>query len=553
MTTPTSTASADPSAVSPTEDAWDAHWAEPAFADRTLGQILDTRAAEHPHDTFLITEEGTLTYRELADRVARVSGGLAALGVGQGDAVLVMLPSGADFVVTWFAAARIGAVQVPVNTAYRGMLLEHVVATSGAAVAIVAAEHRGLFDLSRAPYDGLRHVVVQPGDRTEDGPAPDIQLADLERHGTAPVPDIHPTDPAAILFSSGTTGPSKGILLSHHYFWFHADRSARRGQVRPDERFYTCLPLFHANAQVLSVTAALVTGTAVVLDRRFSASGFWDRLRATGATRFNYIGGMIPILMKQPPTERDHEHRVRYGIGAAAPADQLEAFEDRFGLTLVENYGQTENCVALANALDDRRVGSVGKAICGFEVAVVDDDDHPVGPDVVGELVFRPQSPHIMMSGYHDMPDAMVAATRNLWFHTGDYVRRDADGFHYFVDRKKDAIRRRGENISAYEVELVVDSHPDVLESAAIAVPSDVGEDEVMVVVVPRTGSGLDPLDLVRHCEDRMPYFAVPRYVDVRDELPKTPTHRVEKYRLREDGVTPTTWDRETSGHVVRR
>ena len=465
-----------------------------------------------------------------------------------------MLASGADFVVTWFAASRLGAVQVPVNTAYRGMLLEHVVATSGARVAVVGDEHRAHFDLDRAPYDALRHLVLQEGSGTTDGLGGRVlPLAALERHGAVPLADVHPTDPAAILFSSGTTGPSKGILLSHHYFWFHADRSARRGEVRPDERYYTCLPLFHANAQVLSVTAALVTGTTVVLDARFTASGFWDRMRQSGATRFNYIGGMIPILMKQPVSDQDREHAVRHGIGAAAPADQLEAFERRFGVTLVENYGQTENCVALANALDDRRVGSVGKPICGFDVDVVDDDDLPVGPDVVGELVFRPQSPHVMMSGYHGMPDAMVGATRNLWFHTGDYVRRDVDGFYYFVDRKKDAIRRRGENISAYEVELVVDSHPGVLESAAIAVPSEVGEDEVMVVLVPRPGAQVDPLDLVRYCEDRMPYFAVPRFVDVRAELPKTPTHRVEKYRLREDGVTPTTWDRETSGHVLRR
>lgn len=510
--------------------------------DCTLGRLLERRAAERPDHPFLVDGDETWTYARTAERVARVAAGLRALGVGPGDAVLLMLPNGADLVALWLACARIGAVEVPVNTAYRGLLLEHVVANSGARVAVVDAGHAPLFDRGRAPFDGLAQLLVAPGD-----------LSGLEAAGSAPVAAVDPADTAAILYSSGTTGPSKGVLLSHHYFWFHGDRSARRAGVTADERFYTCLPLFHANAQVLTVTAALVHGATAVVDGRFSASRFWDRLRATGATRFTYIGGMIPILMKQPPDARDREHAVRFGIGAAAPAEQFEAFEERFGVTLVENYGQTENCVALANPLDDRRVGSVGKPICGFDVDLVDGDDRPVGPGVTGELVFRPREPHIMTSGYHAMPEATVAATRNLWFHTGDLLRRDDDGFYYFVDRKKDAIRRRGENISAYEVELVVDSHPGVLESAAVAVPSDVGEDEVMVVVVPRAGAAVDPLDLVRHCADRMPYFAVPRYVDVRAALPKTPTHRVEKYRLRQEGVTATTWDRELSGYELRR
>lgn len=522
-------------------------------SDRTLGRLLRLRVDDSPDHPFLITGGRSWTYAQIEERSGRVSAGLRSLGVTSGDAVLVMLPNGSEFVTVWFGCGRIGAVQVPVNTAYRGMLLEHVIANSGARVVVLAEEYLDRFDFDRAPFDQIEHVVVRSA--TEAAPNNDRirDMSLLETAGTEPMAPVAPTDTAAILYSSGTTGPSKGVLLSHHYFWFHAERAARRGGITADERLYTCLPLFHANAQVLSVTAALVRGATVVVDDRFSASRFWDRMRESGATRFNYIGGMIPILMKQPPGPLDLDHGVRFGVGAAAPADQHVEFERRFGLTLIENYGQTENCVALANSLDDRRVGSAGKPICGFDVDIVDDDDAPVGVGRTGELVFRPQHPNIMMSGYHAMPEAMVEASRNLWFHTGDLMRRDADGFHYFIDRKKDAIRRRGENISAYEVELVVDSHPGVLESAAIAVPSDIGEDEVMVVVVPREGALVDPLELVRHCEDRMPYFAVPRYVDVRVDLPKTPTHRVEKYRLREAGVTPTTWDRDLSGHELRR
>jgi crotonobetaine/carnitine-CoA ligase len=519
-------------------------------ARRTLTEALAGAVAAHPERVFLVTDGLEWTYATFELRVAQIAAALRDRGVTAGSRVLLMLPNGSDFVVTWFACARLNAVQVPVNTAYKGLLLEHVVDNSRARVAVVAPEYVERFDRSATPFDVIEHLITTGESRDV---APTLaSVVDLNRPGLEAM-HADPSDPSAILYSSGTTGPSKGILLSHHYFWFHAHRIRLQTHVQPGDRLYTCLPLFHANAQVLSVAAALVSGATVVIDDRFSASRFWDRMRETGATRFNYIGGMIPILMKQPPTDQDRDHQVRIALGAAAPTELYEAFQDRFGLRLVESYGQTENCVALTNPADATRVGSVGLPVCGFDVDVVDDQDRPVPVDAPGELVFRPRYPNIMIDGYHRMPDAMVEATRNLWFHTGDLMRRDADGYFYFIDRKKDAIRRRGENISAYEVELVVNSHPAVLESAAYAVPSDVGEDEVMVAVVLKPGETLDPLDLIKHCEPRMPYFAVPRYVDIRSELPKTPTHRVEKYRLREAGVQASTWDREATGYQLKR
>jgi crotonobetaine/carnitine-CoA ligase len=517
---------------------------------RTLDAVFADRVAAHPDNEFLTVGSQVWTYAQFRAWSSKVAAGLQSLGVQRGDRVLVMLPNCAEFVAVWLACAQIGAVEVPVNTAYKGMVLEHIVSNSGAEVAIIADEYLDRFPLDVEPFTALRHVVTW-----NDRGVADIGVhwSELEAVREPERVDVKHTDELAILYSSGTTGLSKGILLSHNYFWFSGMRNAAHTRIQQTDRLYTCLPLFHANAQCLTVMSGLVSGASIILDARFSASTFWKRMRHVRATRFNYIGGMIPILMKQPASELDRHHVVQFALGAAAPADQFDEFEKRFGVTLLESYGQTENCVALANPLEDRRVGSVGKAICGYDVELFDDNDMPVAVGQTGELVFRPRHPDIMMDGYHQMPQATLAASRNLWFHSGDLLRRDSDGYFYYVDRKKDAIRRRGENISAYEVELVVNAHPDVVESAAVAVPSEVGEDEVMIFVVRKPGSQVSEVDLIAYCDSRMPYFAVPRYVTFRESLPKTPTHRVEKYRLRAEGLPPGTWDRERAGFQLTR
>lgn len=524
---------------------------------RTLGEMLSARSAEHPDREFLVMGDYSWSYREFDEWVTKVAGGLMALGLSKGDKLAIMLPNCPEFMAIWFACARIGVIEVPINTAYRGPLLRHLIEDSDAKAAVVDVAFLDRFEHEQVGFGQLQHIVLRSHATPTpswDGSIPTSRFTDLENVALE-VPDdaMRPTDTMAILYSSGTTGASKGIVLSHNYFWFGGTRSAENGRITAGNRLYTCLPLFHANAQLCTVLPALAAGATVIIDDRFSASSFWTRLRESGATSFAYIGGMIPILMKQPPSPDDRNHDVQRASGGAAPRDLHRAFEERFGLTIVEGYGQTENCVALSNPIDAPRIGSVGKAICGYDLDVVDEDDEPVGPNRTGELVFRPQQPFIMMDGYYKRPEATLEASRNLWFHTGDLMWKDEDGYFYFVDRKKDALRRRGENISAHEVEMVVNSHPAVLESAAIAVPSEVGEDDVMVCVVLREGAELDPLELIKHCEQLMSYFAVPRYVDFRSELPKTPTLRVEKYRLRQQGVTPTTWDLETTGYTLTR
>jgi crotonobetaine/carnitine-CoA ligase len=525
----------------------------PTSHDRTLGAILRNAAAAYPDRTYVVFPDGSWTYAQFDALVDRVAAGLRARGLGKGSKLAIMLPNCVEFLALWFACARIGAVEVPVNTSFRGPLLKHVLHHSDAQALVVAAHLVEHVEAIADGVPGLQTVAVWGGEVVTG--ARHIAYADLVvEPGDAPAEDVSADDPVAIIFTSGTTGPSKGALLSHNYFWWFAERSwALRGEMRASERLYTCLPLFHANAQVLNAVTAMLRGQTAVIDTHFTASGFWQRLRDFGATQFNYIGGMIPILMKQPPTGRDREHEVRVALGAAAPKELWPAFEERFGIRVLECYGQTEDCVVTCNTLDAARVGSIGRAAWGYEMQVVDDDDRPVADGTVGEFVVRPTVPGVLMLGYYKMPMETLQVFRNLWFHTGDFGSRDADGYFWFKDRKKDAIRRRGENISAYEVEMVVNEHPAVLESAVYAVPSDVGEDDVMVSLVLQPGEALAPADLLRHCEPRLAYFAMPRYVDIRAELPKTPTHRVEKYRLRQQGITPGTWDRERAGYQLSR
>ncbi|SHI01254.1 AMP-binding protein [Marivita hallyeonensis] len=528
----------------------------PEEAERTLGGALRSRAEAHPDKVALRFKADSWSYAALDAWVDRMATGLLEQGLAKGDMTALMLPNDPVFVALMFGCGRAGIVEVPINVAYKGQILRHLLTNSGAKLAVMAHEFLPRLAEIADELPELEKVVVWPA---LDGTEPDLpfdvlsfDVLDQDR-GACPDQGVKPQDPLGIMYTSGTTGPSKGAVFSHNYLWWHGDRARTLRGVTADDVLYTCLPMFHANAQGITVMPAILAGATAVVDDKFTASGFWDRMRHYGTTQFNYIGGIIPILMKQPTSPADRDHSVRLALGAAAPKDQWTDFEERFGIQLFEVYGQSEDGVATANTPGDMKIGSIGKPIWGFEMQVVGDDDLPVADDTIGEFVVRPQFPDIMMQEYYRMPEATLEAFKNLWFHTGDYGWRDADGFFYFHDRKKDAMRRRGENISAFEVEQAVNGHPAVLESAAFAVPSDVGEDEVMVALILKDDAALDEIEFMEYCQKQMPYFAVPRYVDVRAEFPKTPTFRVEKYKLRAEGVTPTTWDREQAGFVLSR
>jgi crotonobetaine/carnitine-CoA ligase len=359
------------------------------------------------------------------------------------------------------------------------------------------------------------------------------------------------------MYTSGTTGPSKGVLCSHAQEQTGGLFMAEQMGYRESDVLYTCLPLFHANALRITVNAALNAGATVALARRFSARQFWNDIRVSGATQFNALGAMANIILRQPASASDTDHKVRLcNIVPALPAEIAQEFSQRFGVPLTSLYGSTEACCPVfAVDVPAEKGPSCGRLAHPFEMRVVDDDDFELPHGEVGELLIRSGQPWHMFQGYFDMPAETLATLRNGWFHSGDRGYRDEDGFFYFVDRKKESIRRRGENISSYEVELGISQHPAVLEVAVVPYPSDLGEDDVLAFVVRRDGATVREEELVTFCEGRMAKFMVPRYVCFIEAIPKTPSEKVEKYKLRQqaEGNPDQLWDRLAYSHPGQR
>ncbi|WP_141578971.1 AMP-binding protein [Actinomadura sp. WMMA1423] len=518
-----------------------------------LGDVLRSQAQVHRRQTFLRFREGEISYGEVdaaADRLARA---FSAAGIARGDHVGVMLPNCADFVHVIFALARLGAVAVPINIAYRGELLRHVLDSSDSGWLIVDGPYaERLVEIAdRLPK--LERVVVRgaadAGVLLDRLGKPARDMSALPADGSGPVrAEVAFSDMQAIMYTSGTTGPSKGAMVPHALALTCAydslDFLDRWGKT-----VYCPLPLFHAAALWDGMLSALLGGGSIAIVERFSASRFWEDVRRFDAQVCMSVFSMIPILLNRPPTSRDRDHRLETFYMGKSNLD--EPLRERFGVRSVETYTSTEAGIATGSPYGEWRVGSCGQAHEErFQVAVVDECDREVGPGEPGELVLRPKQPFVLTTGYYGNWEATTHCFRNMWFHTGDRVWRDDDGYFYFLDRMKDAIRRRGENISAFDLETEINRHPAVLECAAIGVPSELEDEDIKVSVVVQPDTGLDPEELVAYCEERLPRSMVPRYVEFIDALPRTPTDKVAKYKLRaqgDGGITPTTWDREAS------
>jgi crotonobetaine/carnitine-CoA ligase len=448
---------------------------------------------------------------------------------------------------------RAGVVEVPLNVGLRGDLLAYVLNQAECKAIVIQDEWLPRLDAVAPSLETVRHAIV-----VGEGEAAGIATIGFREILTAddapPAVEVAPWDRSVILFTSGTTGPSKGVVLTHNANLVAAAATARLMQYREDDTLFTAFPLFHVNAKYTSVLCSMVLdGGSLVMHDRFSASRFWDICRMEDVNAFNFMGALVMMLQKQPEREDDADNPVRVAYGAPAPVAVLHEFERRFGVELIEVFGSTELAACLEQSPGARRIGSCGRPAPHFQVEIHGEHDNPLGPGVEGEFVVRPREPHVMIEEYYRMPEATLKAFRNFWFHTGDRGRTDEDGWFYFVDRMKDAIRRRGENISTWEVEQVLNDHEAVEESAVVGVPSELTEEEVLAIVKLKDGQELAPEQLLDFSQQRLPHFAVPRYVRFVDELPKNPQQRIQKFVLRDEGLTADTWDRESVGYTVRR
>ncbi len=539
-------------------------WRRFAGEGLTIPAVLDAQAAERPDQTALYVAGVPLSYGSLAERSASAANALAQLGVGPGDRVAIFMVTSPEWVVAWFGLSRLGAVTVPVNTAYRGQFLARQLRDCGATM--IAADAALLDQVLgvAAEVPSLRTVLVGEGDDGDgDGWRARAQVAghlafesiacldaaDSHRPGSA----ARWNQPGAIFYTSGTTGPSKGALATQHYLLSAAQTMVDCWKLQPEEAVYAPLPLFHLSA-VGSVLGPLLAGGTGVIDRAFSVQGTWDQVRRHRAVGLLGAGAMVNMLWSLPPDERDRELPIRFLSAAPVAKELYDAVEARWGCRVVTCYGLSEAFpLTVAGVDDDNPPGASGRVNPDFEVMVVDPEDREVATGTVGEIVCRPRRPHVMFEGYDGRDGETVEQTRNLWFHTGDLGQFDREGNLYYADRKKDAMRRRGENISSFEIEQALARYEPVAEVAAIGVPSELGEDDVMVYVVAKPGCQLDPVPFMDFCTEQLPYFAVPRYVEVCGELPKNVVGRVLKHELRALGIRDSAWDREEAGYVVRR
>jgi crotonobetaine/carnitine-CoA ligase len=458
-----------------------------------------------------------------------------------------MIPNSPETLYVHFAIQKIGAYSVPVNTELKGDHLAYILHHSDAHILVTHNDLHRTFRKIQEQCHNIKHVAVSMRDSSpilKVFPGVSVVQDWIKNEWTTP-PKQRPTegDMAMILYTSGTTGRAKGVVYRYGHMGLERVGLLAQAFYKPDDILYTCLPLFHANALYVTLPAALAVGTGLALGKRFSASRFWDEVRAYGATSFNALGAMIPILMKQPEKPDDTDNPVRMVLSAACPAALWEKFEQRFGLKVYEFYGAVDGGGNAVFNLGNAPVGSIGK-LPRPNAKVVDEKGEEVPPRVPGELVFQILGEKKPVEYYKD-EEATEKKQRGGWLHTGDLVYYDEKDFLYFVDRKSDNMRRRGENISSFEVERIVEKFPAVLEAAAYAVKAELGEDDVMVAVRPRPGQIVDPGALYDFCMEEMPRYMVPRYIRVVEELPQTETHRVIKGPLREEGVTADTWDEE--------
>jgi crotonobetaine/carnitine-CoA ligase len=522
-------------------------------------KVLSEAVERHAQRIFLDFSGTTYTYEDLDRESNRLANGLKELGVKRGDRVGLLMDTCVEAIEIWFAVNKLGAIFVPVNAAYKGEYLRHQYGDAGVEVVFVEPHYLDRIELIADDLPDLR-VVIQRGDEMPESKVLDVRrYTDVLGENTKFVDENKFSDISMLIYTGGTTGPSKGCIVSHNFVCNLARQSVENGNRTSEDVNWSPLPLFHLNALASTVLASAMVGARASLYPRFSVSKFWDEIERSKATLVNLLGSMLSFIADQPDSEASKRcyGQLRAIRGSPFSPELQEKWKTRFGVKVAGSnvYGLTEACVVTSLHDDEyAKPGSSGKRNADFEVRIVDENDEEVPPGVAGEIIVRPNRPHIMFEGYWGRPEDTLKVMKNLWLHTGDIGMFDEDGYFFFVDRKKDYLRRRGENISSFELEKTFRQHAAVSDVAIHAVFSETAEDEVKATLVMREDA--DPVseaDLCQWCADRVPYFAVPRYIEFRSDLPRNPVGRVLKYVLRDEGCTPATWDREEAGFKLEK
>jgi len=530
--------------------------------DRVVGRVLQAHADAIGDAPWLLSDDRRITFGEAWDCVNRIANGLAELGVTRGDIIAFHMEPSIELVLTGIAASRVGAMFTPMSTDYRGEFLRENLEASTARVLVAdAALVPHVLDVERPP--ALEHVVV-------NGPIPDGAVATtklsvhahralLVASASPPPADERFADRLMAWWSSGTTGKPKGIIHTHSSLLRSAELWLEDRDLVDDDVFYTCLPMYLGGAWTTAIWPSLAAGLPAAIDPRFSVSSFWDRTRHYGATNVATLGAMHMYLLEAPERPDDRDNPLRVVVPNPMPWADVPRFKERFGIDKVfQMYGQSEVPTRILFADDDGtpwRANAAGRPVWWLDVRLVDEHDRVVPVGEIGEIVVRPREPFVMYEGYLNAPEATISTWRNLWHHTGDLARQEADGQWFFADRKKDYIRHKGRNISMTEVEGVLQRHPAVAEVAAFGITAEEleTEAELAVAVVVRSGQDVTCDGLARFVNEHAPYYFVPRYIELVDEIPHNAQFKVNKLALRERGITPATWDRDAVGFVVNR
>ncbi len=535
--------------------------------ERTVGQILARQADRFADKNFIETTSGDcISYRDIHMRSNQFAQGTAAFGIEYQEPVLVMLPDTIDYVTVWCGLAKRGAIEVPINLAYRKSILERLCNDSTAKKIIIDHEYVGRLEEIADDLEHLDCVILYAEDGDPDPPgilpprlAQTCRVAQFEDLFSDTSTDFEPapqySDLVGIMYTSGTTGASKGVSTTHSHSFCYADGAAEIFYLSEEDRFYTAgLPLFHLAGQWAVCYASMIYGATVVLRKGYRNDNFWSDIAEHNCTVVFLLGAIANFLWQQPQLPEDNKTPLKK-VGMFPVMTEHEEFCERFGVEISTGYGSTESPCPVIHHFDEPLPNNqcVGFPTGRYDVKILDKNDQACVTGVVGEICTRPRAPWEIMLGYWRQPEYTAQVFRNLWYHTGDAGYQDDQGRLYFVDRLTDSMRRRGENISSMEVEDEVNQHPDVLECAVFPVWVGHSEQEVMVVITPQPGVTLEPEELIRFLDQRMAYFMIPRYIEFTDAIPKTPTGKMEKYKLRIKGITPKTWDRVAAGIKLSR